>query len=264
MADLEEIMGDKGGPASEAPVPNNTAPEPAGEPVQAQPQDQPTDQHQDDTDPVTGLRRALDEERGKRRKYRDELAEVRQQYARLEGVLTALNTQRQQPQQPAPQPQPDDIFTDPTAFVTNQVRGAIDPVQKAMMFNARLVAESVYDREKPGTVKSAVDAFDQAVVAGQIHPSEKDRIMSSPNPFYEAVQWHQRNAALSEIGTDPAAYRERLKAELLAELGQPAQQSSQGGLPPNMPSSFATARSAGPRSTPQWSGPKPLSEILNR
>ena len=91
-------------------------------------------------------------------------------------------------------------------------------------------------------------------------------MQASNQPFVVAKQWFDRRKVLNEIGPDPAAYREKLKAEILAEM--------QGNPPPNgginratapvMPSNLAGARNVGSRSGPQWTGPTPLGDIFNR
>jgi hypothetical protein len=97
-----------------------------------------------------------------------------------------------------------------------------------------------------------------------------DRVMSSPSPYLALVDWHKRQVAAAEIGDDPAAYREKLKAEILAELQSdvssraPAQQQPAAArTPAAMPSNFATGRNVGARSGPSWSGPQPLKEIFD-
>jgi len=264
MADLAEIMAGRGEPAPEPVVNEQTTQEPAQQPLQAQ---EPAPEPTAPTEPPPGYVpiQALDEANGKRRKYREELAEVRQQLARMQGFIESQQRQPAAPPQP-PQPPPD-IFENPNGFIDHHVNGALDqritPMREALMFNARLTAEAIHKAE---TVQAATAAFDQAAAARQIDPTEYQRIMSSPNPFHEAVQWHKRTAALTEIGTDPAAYRERVRAELLAEIqaGQGAPQPPASPQAPQMPQSFAAARNAGPRSTPQWAGPKPLSELMGR
>lgn len=169
--------------------------------------------------------------------------------------------QPQQSAQPAPPP---DFFENPDAAVDHRfqsrIRETIDPIQNQIMFNARLVAESVHGKEK---FDAAVKAFDEAVALGQADPRDIQRIKSSPNPFHEAVQWHQRNSVLNEVGNDPVAYREKLRKELMAELQQqPAQQAQPA--PGAMPQSFTSARSPGQTAAPQFNGPVPLSELMGR
>lgn len=261
MADLDEIMAGKG---ETAPEPAVQTQEPAQEP---QAQGGAPDQTQEDADPVSGLRKALDEERGKRRRYKEELANNSRELAELRGMISALSqAPRPTPQPPPPAP---DFFESPDAFVDQRLKAqleqSVNPVRDALMFNARLTAEAIHTRD---TVLTAQTAFDGAMKSGQLDPRDYQRVMQSPNPFHEAVQWHQRNSVISEIGTDPQAYREKLRAELLAELqGQGAGQSQPqptAAQPQAMPTSFAAARNAGPRTAPQWSGPKPLSELMPR
>lgn len=82
-------------------------------------------------------------------------------------------------------------------------------------------------------LQTAVDALKAAAAAGQIDGQKARAFLEQHNdPFGEIIRWHaeqQRQAALAEIG-DPAAYRERIRAELLAEMqgggGEPAAQST--------------------------------------
>ena len=79
------------------------------------------------------------------------------------------------------------------------------------------------------------------------------------------MQWYARRKVLSEVGSDPAAYRERLKAEILAELNggnAPAQQ--QQKAPAVMPSNLSAARNVGTRSGSMWGGPTPITDIFKR
>ena len=78
---------------------------------------------------------------------------------------------------------------------------------------------------------------------------------------------------MQEIGDNPASYREKLKQELLAELGrtqaapgEPAPAATAPAPAPTaqIPQSLATARSAGARSAPTWSGPSTLDSILGK
>lgn len=264
MADLEHIMSDRGAPEPSEEMNRQTAQEPLPIPATGDRQE-PQEEPQQSPPPAGYVPLgALEAERAGKRKYRDEVATVNQRLAHLQGVLEAMQRQSQPAKAQEPQPEPD-FWADPAAYMQQHVSGmvkqTVDPIQNALMYNARLVAEGRHTEEK---VKEAVTAFDQAATAGQIDPADQQKIMGSPNPFHAAVEWHKRTAALSEIGTDPAAYRDRLRAEILAEIGQGGQQSAPGAQAAAMPSSFAGARSAGPRTTPQWSGPKPLTELMGR
>lgn len=263
MADLDEIMAGRSDSASEQP---DQQTQPANEPqYEAQTQEPEQQQHPDGYVPI----QALDAERGKGRKYKEELADVNRRFGEFQqqftGFIQAFQGQ-QRPQQAQPPQEAPAIWDNPDGFVDHRVsqalQGQVDPIREAIMFNSRLTAEAYH---KPEAVRAAEDAFNEAARTGQIDPREHARINSSPNPFHAAVLWHKQTSALSQIGSDPDAYRERVRAELLAEMqGQtaPFARPQPNGAPPAMPSSFAAGRSAGPRATPQWSGPKPLSEIM--
>jgi hypothetical protein len=90
------------------------------------------------------------------------------------------------------------------------------------------------------------------------------QIMSSPHPYGALVDWHRKQQVLSEIGSDPAAYKEKLKAEVLAELQGSGGVQQQRATPSAMPSNFATAPNRGARTGPSWSGPTPLADIFAR
>jgi hypothetical protein len=120
----------------------------------------------------------------------------------------------------------------------------------------------VYGADK---VKEAEEAFVQAVQSRTLEVADYHKVVNSPNRYAAAVEWHKRQTALKEIGDDPASYKERLKAELLAELqqGQPPANNAAAAVPV-MPSNLATARNVGSRSGPAWGGPTPLNDIFKR
>jgi len=168
---------------------------------------------------------------------------------RLEQMLSQVLQQRPPTQQAPQQPQePPDIFTDPEAWFKHKRDQEIAPVlqqiQAARLDDARAVASVVHGDE---TVKAAEQAFNELAKRGAVDPAEYQRIQSSPNPYRAAVEWHKRQSFLSEVGSDPSAYRERIKAEILAELN--AGQQTQQQTPVNVvkiPSSLNRATSAAP------------------
>jgi C4-dicarboxylate-specific signal transduction histidine kinase len=50
----------------------------------------------------------------------------------------------------------------------------------------------------------------------KLDPADYQKVVSSPNRYAAAVQWHKRQQAQAEIGDDPAAFRAKLEAEILA------------------------------------------------
>lgn len=262
MADLDDIMSGSGAamPASD----QTDTPAPAAAPPEGphEPQQDPAPE-----DPTAGMvpRAALEEERSKRRRYTDEVAALRQQYEQVphliqrsvQEALAQAYAQQQRAQQPPP-----DFFQDPDAAVRHTIdpaiRQAVDPIRQQLMYNARLVAEQIHQRE---TVQEAQEAFDTLLRSNQLDPRDYERVMASPNPFHEAVSWYNSRPERQQARLE-AEMRQKIEAEYAARYqGQAAQP---GGAPPNMPSSFAGARSSGPRMTTPGVGVLPLSEIMKR
>jgi hypothetical protein len=81
------------------------------------------------------------------------------------------------------------------------------------------------------------------------------QMRASPDPVGTGLKWFEQRTF------DPAAERERLKAELLAEM-QGGQQQQPAKPAPVMPSNFADVRNAGTRNGSGWSGPPSIGDVL--
>jgi hypothetical protein len=189
-----------------------------------------------------------------------------ERYAALEAQL---NQFRHQPQpQQVERKAPPDFFENPDAAFQARLQEAISPIQAgqtSIVENfSRMIASEKHGEE---AVSQAFQDLKSRVGANPVGmQATYQRIMQSQHPYGELVKWHKEQAALSTYGDDPEAWRtserEKMKAELLAEMqgGQPAPQVQQAQQA--MPSNFAGSRSNGPRSTASFSGPMPLSEIM--
>jgi hypothetical protein len=197
-----------------------------------------------------------------------------ERYAALEAQLNQFRNNQQfqpRPQAEAPKPPPD-FFENPDAAFQARLQEALSPLQQgqtSIVENfSRMMASDKHGEE---TVNKAYQDLQSRVNANPAAMrATYQRIMQSQHPYGELVKWHKEQSALSTYGDDPEAWRnserERIRAEILAEAqgGQPngQQQAPQQQVPQNMPNSFAGSRNNGPRSTPGFSGPKPLSEIM--
>jgi hypothetical protein len=142
----------------------------------------------------------------------NELIEERRQRQALERQMTEL-VAAMKANQPAPPPvQQPEIWDNPREFVQAEMSPALERQQQAMMYNARLIAEARFGEQ---SVKEAQEAFDALVASGSMHPADYQKVMQSPNPFAEGVKWHQAHKIVSEVGTDPTAYKAKLRSELL-------------------------------------------------
>lgn len=169
--------------------------------------------------------------------------------------MQAIQAGRQEPPKPVEEPKPVDFWDDPQAFITQ----ALTPYQQQIARqNERLSQTAAVTEFGKETVEAAYGAMAKAIETDPGAVADYQRIMQSPHPYGELVTWHRNRSALSEIGDDPAAYRERLRQEIMAELqqSQPAPAAA-----PRLPGNFATARNEGPRGGAVYSGPKPLSDI---
>ena len=235
----DEPMGD---PQPQDPQPQDPAPaDPAPEPAPA-PAAPPAATHEAKTVPLD----ALEAERKQRKDWKEKAL-------RLEGELAAYQRQ-QQSQQPQADPEP----VDPLAAVQNQV------------LNERFNMSEMIARRDYQDLDEKLAIFEKAA---QLNPALAAQLRTQPHPWDWMYKEAQKLQLMSEIGDNPASYREKLKAELLAELGQPQAQapaSAPAAAAPapapaaQIPQSLATARSAGARSAPAWSGPSTLDSILGK
>lgn len=221
--------------------------------------------------PVGKIRQAEREKAAKR--YTEQVADFERklddQNQAWERRFTQL-VQNLRPQQPPQEPQqPPDFFADPDAAVQHALRPVLQQLGAMTELTSRQFAVRDHGLD---AVNAAYDAMDKRFVSDPSVRSEYQRIMNSGDPWGELCKWHKRDRAMAEIGNDPDKYREKLKAELLAELqqGNGQQQQAQEApaaasvLPSNFATNFATARNTAPRSGPPWSGPASINDIFDR
>jgi hypothetical protein len=189
----------------------------------------------------------------------DQRLEARQWRQRAE------EAQRRVEELSKPKPEPIDFYADPDGAFNQR----IDPLaQKFERTISNLTlraskAEAIAIHGKK-TVDDMEAAIGNAMESGDPEIMQlRNAMLTSDDPVGIAMNWYQRRKVLTEVGPDPVAYREKIKAEILAEMqgGQPAAQQQAA---PVMPSNLAGARNVGTRSGPQWSGPPKLDDIFKR
>lgn len=172
---------------------------------------------------------------------RDEARELKRRLAALEAA-----------NQPKPEPVPD-VLDDPEKFAAYVQRSQ----QEA------LAAERLNISEEMARMTYGDEAVDAAFAAFQPHmgTAKHGEIMQSRNPYKSLVDWHKQQQVMSEIGSDPVAYRTKLEAEIRAKVeAEIAARQVKGGVKP--PPSLAAESNLGARTGPAWSGPAPLSQLL--
>lgn len=212
---------------------------------------------------------ALHAEKQKVKRYTEEVADFRKQLSetnaawerRMAELVKAVSPKQEAPPKP-------DWFENPEAATQSAVHTTVTPqfehINQTLQANAQLIAGIKYGDDVVG---NAEQAFLNAARSGAIDPADFQKVVNSPNRYAAAVQWHKQQQAKAEIGDDPAAFRAKLEAEILAKHGLTAEGTAAEvpaqSKPPVMPSNLAGARNVGTRSGPAWSGPPSLQDIFD-
>jgi hypothetical protein len=123
-------------------------------------------------------------------------------------------------QQPKPEtPKRSDMFEAPSAFVQEEVKPLLNPVQERI--NAVTEHYSLqhaltrYGDEKVGAARKALES------AMGSRDSEAwgvyNRAMASIDPYGEIMRWHTSKEVISTVGTDLSAYRQKLLDEAIKD-----------------------------------------------
>jgi len=204
-------------------------------------------------------RKALEDERKKRQAFEQRVKEFEQ---RME-----------QQQQPPPQhyPEPDEIpdpILDPVGAMQYQQRMFETMHQRSLAeirereYRRGVMISDMQMRERHTDYDEVVN---YAVEVAKNDPMLLHQIVNAELPGVVAYEIGRKQKLLQEID-DPQSYRDKLKAEIMAELGmgdgqQPAQQPKPSRAP--VPKSLAQQSSAQPRDDRgRFSGPASLEDIL--
>jgi hypothetical protein len=159
-----------------------------------------------------------------------------------------------------------------------------DPAGYTERFQQQLAAiehrNTVMLSERFARMKHGDDTWEDTQEWLRARPDMVAWARNQGDPCEAAIQQYKREQLADEIGTDPAAYRARIEAEIRASvLTDPQVRSSilaeMGAAPaaPNAPQTqrtppppaASTTRSAAPRGGDQaFSGPTPMSAMLNK
>jgi hypothetical protein len=183
-----------------------------------------------DRDPQTGKFTAkgktgipsgrLRQESEARRQATERAEQAERRLADVERQLAALRNppQRRQEQQQE-EPADPDPYADPAGFRDAGVKRALTPIEQRLE-EQRLGMSEMLARDKFGD-KDVDDAFAAMEEAMRTNPQatrfDHQRIMAARHPYAELVKWRKAQVAAKEIGNDPAAYRQRIRDELLAD-----------------------------------------------
>lgn len=208
---------------------------------------------------------ALHAEKQKVKRYTEEVSDFRRSNEALQRQVAELLQRVPIPkQEQAEQVDPiDAFFKDPNAAAVSAVTPQFQQIQQTLQAIAKDTAITRFTEE---AVDTAEKAFLSAMNSKSLDPADYHKVVNSPNRYAAAVQWHKQQLAKQEIGDDPAAYRAKLEAEILAKHGLTAEGAAaevQTQRPAVMPSNLTGARNVGTRSAPAWSGPPSLNDIFD-
>ena len=207
---------------------------------------------------------ALHAEKQKVKRYTEEVSDFRKSNEALHRQVAELL--QRVPVQKVEQQQAPDFYENPEAATRHAVQPEFQRIEQTLLAIAKDTAITRFTEDK---VNEAEQAFINALQSQKLDQADYQKVVSSPNRYAAAVQWHQRQLAQAEIGDDPAAYRTKLETELrekiTAELQGGTQQPQTQQRPAAvMPSNLTGARNVGARSGPAWSGPSSIDDIFNR
>lgn len=165
------------------------------------------------TDPA-GLRAAMVSERRARQAAeaanKAARAEIAAANARLDRLMAMQEQARPRETPPPPPPKPDPVL-DPEGYERYVVAAA---EQRMTMLNIeRSFAEAHETLGKEFEV-----AYSELQKLNPNNPVDKalgNRIYTAPNPAKAMMRWHREQTALREMGGDPAAYRQKMRDELV-------------------------------------------------
>lgn len=229
------------------PAPEAAAkPEPTGDPKSAAP---PADAPREQDERSQVPRKALEDERRKRQ-------ELERRFKELEEHVAAQR-------KPQPEAQPPNWDLEPAAAARAlEQQFAVRDYQTRVYMSERMLRREHEDYDEVARVFAEAASQNPALV---------QEVMAHPFPAEFAYDYGRRYKLLSEIGTDPDAYRSRIEADILAKHGittggtsaqsAPAPKSKQPAAP--VPRSLARDVSQQPRnSRGQFEGPASLDELL--
>lgn len=193
------------------------------------------------------------DERRKRQELERQIAEL----TKRASAPQPQQTQQQEPQQRA-MPQRPDPWVDP--------EGAAEydrAMHRVELFETRVLLSKEFMRSSKPDFDDVEKVF---IEAARSDPYLEQQLVSHPMPAKFAYEHGRRIMALREIGDDPAAYKDRIRQELLAELGQQAPSATTQRQTGAAPKSLASTASTQPRRQDgrfaPSDGPASLDDIL--
>lgn len=201
---------------------------------------------------------ALHAEKQKVKRYTEQVAEFQKQLSETNAAWERRMAELVEAVKPKQEVQQPDWFADPDAVLNQRLGQTLSPITNDITsVRAELIelkAIQKYGDEKVSAVKAYLD--DAAKKNDPELQTLGAAMRASSDPMKIAIDWFEKRTF------DPAAERERIRAELLAELKPQGEQQAQPAAV--MPSNLVGARNVGARTGPAWAGPQPIADIFSR
>lgn len=154
----------------------------------------------------------LREEADARRAAEDRAGELQRRLDDMQRQIERLQPSRQPPAQPA-QPAPN-LFENPDGYLDARLSPFEQKLEDMRESMSRMVATQTHGAD---AVAAAYKAIQDEVAANPTARFEAARIWKSEHPVEALVQWHKGRETLRQIGSDPAAYQQKLREQLLTD-----------------------------------------------
>ena len=183
----------------------------------------------------------LDEKR-KRQEREQELEQLRKE-------LDEFKTQKQKQEEDEP-----DIFADPDGF-KKSIKDSIrqESVRTRVGISREILMESKADYAEMEV---------KFIAMAKENPALSEKMLASSNPAKFAYETAKKQAALDDIG-DPVSYREKLKAEILAELHGKSEPEAETIAKPKVEHTPSLANASAAKSNNEFHDPG-LNELFSR
>jgi len=241
-------------PSQEAAPTGEQEPTPSAAPPAA-PVEEPLDKK------ISAFQRKAEDETRKRQDYERKLQQAEAAIAERDRYIEA---ERQRLQQLAAQRQDEIDLYDP-----NQAKHYVNQIVAENLLVQKVITSQELMRDRHEDYDEVEAIFAEEM---ERDPSLQQKMWADPMPAKFAYTQGKKFKAMREIGDDPAAFKERIKQELLAEI-QGQQPAAPAAAPPvqtlarpvpQPPKTLAGVPSASrdPVKHP-WKGPTPLDQLLN-
>jgi hypothetical protein len=205
-------------------------------------------------------RRAFEAVRHERQDWKRQAVEAATERDMLRKQLEEAKRPPAAPQYQPPPPEIPNPAVDPAGYHAYVRQEQQRDFISHMLNVSELAAVKEHGKEKVEAMKR------EFLAAKEQDPRLGEELIKQIDPYGWAMAQVERIRAMRDIGDDPAAYRERIRQEAIAEF----QQNGGASLPPRvspaagMAPSLASVRSVAGRSAPAFTGPTSLNDILRR